>query len=209
MTLLWFAQCTQYVQLLDSWVISRFFAVVKKNEVNNLVSILCVQLLSCIWLFATPWTVVHQVPLHYFCLFACIWEYLWIKFKNWHSWVQVQSYMYLHMYLQLRSREISVFYGVKLWPVGEETSRQSLLSPNMGSSEKQLFIWAARWSQEIKHLLILLLFAGLLIHLVLALSLFSVLFPFNLTLILLGLHSLRKLLAHILLLGQSCISKKT
>ena len=170
---------------------------------------MCVQLLSCIWLFVTPWTVVLQVPLHYFCLFACIWEYLWIKFKNWHFWVQVQSYMYLHMYLQLRSREISVLYGVKLWSMGEETSRQSLLSPNMGWSEKQLFTWAARWSQEIKHLLILLLFAGLLIHLVLALSLFSVLFPFNLTFILLELHSLRKWLAHILLLGQSCISKKT
>ena len=70
MTLLWFVQSAQYGQLLDHWVISRFFAVVKNVEVNNLVSKLCTQLLSCIWLFAAPWTVVCQVALHYFCLFC-------------------------------------------------------------------------------------------------------------------------------------------
>ena len=55
----WLREWTRVILLLVSWEISTFFFL------RNLHVVIVVQLLSCIWFFATPWTAACQVSLSF------------------------------------------------------------------------------------------------------------------------------------------------
>ena len=54
----WLREWTRVILLLVSWEISTFFFFLR-----NLHVVIVVQLLSCIWFFATPWTAAHHASL--------------------------------------------------------------------------------------------------------------------------------------------------